>query len=163
MSVTPASLTLSVGGSTGKVYLTNVNGSASATVSNSSTVVKVTLTKTTTTSYTATVTAVAAGTATISFKDLNGTASQKVSVSVSPPSAEWLTGRLLASNCFQCHGTNGSGGFDKLAASSYSEIYNDLVKFATGKEDPSGIMAAHASGYTDAQMRSIATYFSTLP
>ena len=31
-------------------------------------------------------------------------------------------GRLLASNCFQCHGTNGKGpGFDKLAGKSASE------------------------------------------
>ena len=32
-------------------------------------------------------------------------------------------GRLLASNCFQCHGTNGKGpGFDKLAGKSASSL-----------------------------------------
>ena len=35
-------------------------------------------------------------------------------------------GRLLASNCFQCHGTDGRGGFDRLAGKSSNEIYNEL-------------------------------------
>jgi len=42
-------------------------------------------------------------------------------------------GRLLASNCFQCHGTNGKGpGFDKLAGKSSNEIYKDLKEFQSG-------------------------------
>jgi hypothetical protein len=44
-------------------------------------------------------------------------------------------GRLLASNCFQCHGTNGKGpGFDSLAGKSASSIYGDLKDFQSGKE-----------------------------
>ena len=37
-------------------------------------------------------------------------------------------GRLLASNCFQCHGTDGRGDgtFERLAGKSASEIYNEL-------------------------------------
>lgn len=70
-------------------------------------------------------------------------------------------GRLLASNCFQCHGTNGRGpGFDKLAGKSANEIYKDLLEFRSGKEG-NGIMARHALGFSDAQLRQIATYFST--
>lgn len=50
-------------------------------------------------------------------------------------------GRLLASNGFQCHGTNGSGsGFDKLASKSPTEIYKDLKEFQSGKEG-NGVMA----------------------
>jgi len=71
-------------------------------------------------------------------------------------------GRLLASNCFQCHGTNGTGGFDRLAGKSYSEIYGDLQEFASGKEDADGIMAAHAMGFTDEQLKAIASYFSSI-
>ncbi|HRD85925.1 MAG TPA: hypothetical protein PLF63_12230 [Rubrivivax sp.] len=62
-------------------------------------------------------------------------------------------GRLLASNCFQCHGTSGRGpGFDKLAGKSASELYNELKEFQRGDEGD-GIMARHSLGYTDAQLR----------
>lgn len=71
-------------------------------------------------------------------------------------------GRLLASNCFQCHGTEGRGGFDSLAGKSASDIYGDLreMKYERVGND---IMKAHARGYTDAEMRLIADYFAQLP
>ncbi len=70
-------------------------------------------------------------------------------------------GRLLASNCFQCHGTNGRGpGFDSLAGKSGNEIYEKLKSFQSGKEG-NGLMARHAMGYTDAQMRAIGDWFAT--
>lgn len=70
-------------------------------------------------------------------------------------------GRLLASNCFQCHGTNGQGpGFDRLAGKSADEVYKELLEFRAGKEG-NGIMARHALGYSDAQLRLIALYLST--
>ena len=70
-------------------------------------------------------------------------------------------GRLLASNCFQCHGTNGKGpGFDKLAGKSASELYKDLKEFQSGKEGD-GIMARHAMGYTDAQLQALSQWLST--
>lgn len=69
-------------------------------------------------------------------------------------------GRLLASNCFQCHGTDGKGpGFDKLAGKSANSIYKELKEFQSGKEG-NGIMAKHALGYTDAQLRTLANYLS---
>ena len=69
-------------------------------------------------------------------------------------------GRLLASNCFQCHGTNGKGpGFDTLAGKSASELYNELKEFQSGKEGD-GIMARHAMGYSDAQLRALAQWLS---
>ncbi len=78
-----------------------------------------------------------------------------VQAEVPPP------GRLLASNCFQCHGTNGKGpGFDTIAGKSPDEIYKKLREFAAGKEG-SGIMARHAMGYTDPQMRAISSWLST--
>lgn len=70
------------------------------------------------------------------------------------------TGRLLASNCFQCHGTNGKGpGFDKIAGKSASEIYEELKEFQSGQEG-NGIMAKHSWGYSDAQLQSLSTYLS---
>ena len=70
-------------------------------------------------------------------------------------------GRLLASNCFQCHGTNGKGpGFDTLAGKSASEIYKELIEFRSGKEG-NGLMAKHSLGYTDAQLRQLSQWLST--
>src|SRR5512139_3670996 len=70
-------------------------------------------------------------------------------------------GRLLASNCFQCHGTDGKGDgtFEKLAGKSASDIANELREMKA--ENKRGeIMTIHALGYTDAQIRAIADYFS---
>ena len=71
------------------------------------------------------------------------------------------TGRLLSSNCFQCHGTNGKGpGFDSLAGKSSNEIYKELKEFQSGKEG-NGIMAKHAMAYTDEQLKLISAWFAT--
>ena len=72
-------------------------------------------------------------------------------------------GQLLASQCAQCHGTNGNGpGFDELAGKSASELYGELreMKARTTIES---IMDRQARGYTDAQLRLIADYLSSLP
>lgn len=62
-------------------------------------------------------------------------------------------GRLLASNCFQCHGTNGTGGFESIRGGEAKEVLEFLTKPAS-KE----IMAAHAQGYTTAQLQKIIAY-----
>jgi len=69
-------------------------------------------------------------------------------------------GRLLASNCFQCHGTDGRGGFERLAGKSSSEIYSELREMKA-ENKPGEIMNRHAAGYTDAQIKLIADYFAT--
>ena len=82
-------------------------------------------------------------------------------------------GRLLASNCTQCHATNAlpkSGGYDSLAGSSYFEIYGELKDMAQKfnaatktctESDPKGcLMAVHAKPYTDQEMQDIAWYLS---
>lgn len=70
-------------------------------------------------------------------------------------------GRLLASNCFQCHGTNGRAiaGMERLAGKSAREIYGELVEMRS-KPANTSIMHVHAQGYTDAQLRVIADYLS---
>jgi sulfide dehydrogenase [flavocytochrome c] flavoprotein chain len=68
---------------------------------------------------------------------------------ISPP-----PGRLLASNCFQCHGPNeASPGFDKLTGKPASKLYKELKEFQSGGEGEN-IMAYHAGGFTDVQLRS---------
>lgn len=62
-------------------------------------------------------------------------------------------GRLLASNCFQCHGTGGVGGFDRIRGSDAGEVRDYLRKPARND-----IMAAHAQGYTSAQLDAIVAY-----
>ncbi len=62
-------------------------------------------------------------------------------------------GRLLASNCFQCHGTLGLGGFDKIRGSDAQEVLEYLTQPAS-----SDIMAAHAQGYTLDQLKAIVAY-----
>lgn len=69
-------------------------------------------------------------------------------------------GRLLASNCFQCHGTNGSGGFERLAGMSAGEIVNELREMRMTSVP--NIMEVHARGYTDAQLQAIGNYFAGL-
>lgn len=72
-------------------------------------------------------------------------------------------GRLLASNCFQCHGTEGRslGEIDSLAGKSASDIYGD-VKEMQRKPAGDDIMFAHSRGYTDQELRLIADYFASL-
>jgi len=71
-------------------------------------------------------------------------------------------GRLLASQCAQCHGTNGAGpGFDEIAGKSASELFHELIEM---KYRPiEGIMDRQARGYTDDQLGLIANFLSTLP
>lgn len=69
-------------------------------------------------------------------------------------------GRLLASNCFQCHGTNGKGSaFDSLAGLSATETFKKLKEMKAGNEG-NGIMSRHAMIYTDAQLQQIAGWFA---
>jgi len=81
-------------------------------------------------------------------------------VAAVPASAE--PGRLLASQCAQCHGTNGAGpGFAELAGKSSYDLFHGLLEM---KYRPiEGIMDRQARGYTDEQLRLIADYLSTLP
>ena len=62
-------------------------------------------------------------------------------------------GRLLASNCFQCHGTLGTGGFDNIRGAEASEVLEFMTKPASRD-----IMAAHAQGYTPEQLKKIIAY-----
>ena len=72
-------------------------------------------------------------------------------------------GRLLASNCFQCHGTNGRGGaWDSIAGMSASEIISEMNEMKAERVG-TDIMKQHARGYTAQQISLIANYLSKLP
>jgi cytochrome c553 len=71
--------------------------------------------------------------------------------------------RLLASQCAQCHGTDGRavGEIDSLAGKSFSGLFGDTREMKD--KDPDDIMHRQARGYSDDQLRRIAEYFSMLP
>ncbi len=154
VTATPGSLTVATG-SAQTVQIANVSGSVSVFSSKSGIA---TVSMTDATHYR--ITGTKAGSVVLEFKDSKTSAKVNVTVTTAPSAS--LNGRLLASNCFQCHGTNGTGGFERLAGKSASEIYGDLKEFASGQEDANGIMAAHAMGFSDDQLRSIASYFSSI-
>lgn len=70
-----------------------------------------------------------------------------------------LPGRVLASNCFQCHGTNGYASELKIGEQSASSIISDINEMKT-KDPRSNIMNAHARAYTTAEIKIIAEYIS---
>lgn len=91
---------------------------------------------------------------------MNRTLGSLVALALAPAAAHAQTtsavevpGRLLASNCFQCHGTGGVGGFERIRGSDASELKDYL-----GKPARNDIMAAHAQGYTSAQLDAIIAY-----
>jgi len=70
-----------------------------------------------------------------------------------------LPGRVLASNCFQCHGTNGYAGELKIGEQSASSIISDINEMKN-KDPRSNIMNVHARAYTTEEIKLIAEYIS---
>ncbi len=69
--------------------------------------------------------------------------------------------RIWASQCFQCHGTNGYpvGDMDEIGGKSAKSLYEELIEMKyRGKTE--GIMDLHARGYSDEQLRMIAEYIA---
>ena len=84
-----------------------------------------------------------------------------VSSAAPAQSAGPAPGRLLASNCSQCHGTSEqAAGFDKLTGKPANKLYRKLKGFQSGKEGES-IMARHAMGFSDAQLRELTQWLSS--
>ena len=89
-----------------------------------------------------------------------------VSVSLAPASAfseDFTIDRMIASQCAQCHGTNGKavGRFESLTDESFKDLYEDLSDMR--KEDRAeNIMDHQALGYTQEQIYRIARYYGML-
>jgi cytochrome c553 len=71
-------------------------------------------------------------------------------------------GRLLASQCFQCHGTNGNSNneWDSIAGESAYEIIEEMEEFQSGEEDEP-IMEAQAHGYSYSEITVLAGWLAT--
>jgi cytochrome c553 len=68
-------------------------------------------------------------------------------------------GRLFASNCAQCHGTDGqSGSISQLAGMPAASMFTKMKD----QQTHNSIMGAQARGYTDDEIKAIAAYFATL-
>lgn len=113
-------------------------------------------TNTESTTSTTTSTTTSSNTSTVNTSDTD-TSSNTTTAQTTLPNYQPVasTGRLLASNCFQCHGTNGTGGFDRITGGEASEIYE-----YAGKAINSDIMAVHGQGYTSTQLSSLIGYLN---
>jgi len=71
--------------------------------------------------------------------------------------------RLLASQCAQCHGTNGRavGDMDGLDDESFKDLFEDLMDMRS-EDRPDDIMDHQALGYDEDQIRRIAHYYGSL-
>ncbi|OWJ88952.1 hypothetical protein B6S59_32020 [Pseudomonas sp. A46] len=67
-------------------------------------------------------------------------------------------GRLLASQCFQCHGTNGrsQSSIDSINNMSANELFKELKEMKASTKV--GVMEQQAKVYTDAELRLIADF-----
>lgn len=70
-------------------------------------------------------------------------------------------GRLLASQCAQCHGTDGRSVADIEYLAGQDGLLGDLREMRTSSKND--IMHKQAKGYSEAQLRLIAQYFASLP
>jgi len=72
--------------------------------------------------------------------------------------------RMLASQCAQCHGTDGraTGDIEPLDGKSRDSLYSDLIemKYSTDRGE---LMHLQAKGYSDQQLCTIARYFAHTP
>jgi cytochrome c553 len=69
--------------------------------------------------------------------------------------------RLLASNCANCHGTDGhsQGGMPALSGQPKAKLVEMLQDFKAGRK-PATIMHQIAKGYSDAELDAVAGYFA---
>ncbi|TWC34630.1 sulfide dehydrogenase (flavocytochrome c) cytochrome c subunit [Pseudomonas sp. SJZ079] len=74
------------------------------------------------------------------------------------PSAEPPAGRLLATQCFQCHGTNGKSQseIDSIDDESADELFEELLEMKASPKVT--VMNQQAKAYSDAELRLIADY-----
>lgn len=106
------------------------------------------------------VTGLQAGTAKVTVKDKVSSAIASVTVTQAAGSGGAAgSGRLLASNCYQCHGTNGSGGFKPIRGEAALEIPKKMREMALSAPG-NDIMKAHSQGYTDEQLKALADWLA---
>ena len=84
-----------------------------------------------------------------------------VNTSVAAGAADQLSGRDIAANCANCHGTDGHshGSMPSLGGRDKADIVSYVREFRDGKR-PSTVMQQLAKGYTDAQIEAAAAYIA---
>lgn len=160
MTVLPESLSLTVGQSA-SVNVSNPNGSVRATSSNSSIATAILR------NNVVTVQGKVAGSATITIKDSKTTRQVAVKVTGNGGGGGGgvtnSEGRLLASQCFQCHNAKGgSTGFDRITGESVNEIVSEMKEMQAKAASEPEIMHSQAMIYTDAEITALAKYLSSL-
>lgn len=72
-------------------------------------------------------------------------------------------GKILASTCFACHGTDGrsTGAIPSIYGFPAETLYHNMKAFQDGTR-PATVMNRHATGYTDEEIRLIADYLSNI-
>lgn len=73
--------------------------------------------------------------------------------------------RAWAANCFTCHGSNGlsQGGIPSIAGREVEQTLRTLIEFRTDQRPATTVMHQHTKGYTEAELRRIVGFLSTLP
>ena len=81
--------------------------------------------------------------------------------SAQPPNAEAQQARNLAATCANCHGTQGraKGDMKPLAGMPAEKMLAMLADFRAGNQ-PATIMHQISKGYTEEQLRLVASYFA---
>ena len=72
-------------------------------------------------------------------------------------------GKILASTCFACHGTDGrsNGSIPSIYGYPVETLYRNMKSFQDGSR-PATVMNRHAKGYTDEEIKLIAEYLSNI-
>lgn len=72
--------------------------------------------------------------------------------------------RAWAASCAACHGTDGRAaeGMLSLAGRDRDELYKLLIDFKSGQR-PATVMHQHAKGYSDEELKQLATFFAAQP
>lgn len=83
-------------------------------------------------------------------------------------SADALQVRSMAASCSACHGANGMAqqgmaqqGMESLAGQKKEDLLKKMQDFKSGKK-PATLMHQLSTGYSDAQIDQLASYFAAL-
>ena len=93
-----------------------------------------------------------------------GLASSSLALAPALAQTDAGTGRYVAANCANCHGTNGvaKGAMPSLAGQKKDYIVEQVRAFRDGKR-PATVMHQISKGYTDAQIDAVAEHFARQP
>ena len=73
--------------------------------------------------------------------------------------------RAWAASCAACHGTLGraTGAIVPIAGRDAEQLHRTLLEFKTGQRPAATVMHQHTKGYSDDELRRIASFFATQP